>query len=298
MKTIFQHIVTEEITGTVRASDYLSEHIPYFETKSAVKKAIKKKRFLINGKICNTGTLIKKGQTIELLEEKIQIKKIFKLSTEIIFEDDFIALIRKPAGISVSGNYFKTIQNALPYNLKKSSQKDALQIPLPVHRLDNPTSGLLLIAKTQKVRINLGKQFEEKKIRKKYNAVVIGKPPKSGIIDFSLEGKNALTRYETLKTEKSLRNGHLSLLNLYPETGRTHQLRIHCEKAGFPILGDKLYNGNLPVFIGKGLFLSASEISFTHPFTNDLLTLKIPYPPKFDKIIEREKQRYLKHYNL
>ncbi|NOZ36056.1 MAG: RluA family pseudouridine synthase [Chlorobi bacterium] len=277
---------------TVRASDYLLKHIPYFETKNGIKKALKKQRFLIDGKICSTGTLIKKGQIIELLEEHNLQKKVFKLPLNVIFEDDFIALINKPAGISVSGNYFKTIQNALPFNLKKSEQPDALQIPLPVHRLDNQTSGLLLIAKTQKARINLGKQFEEKKIKKKYNAVVIGKSLKSDIINFPVDGKNAFTRYETLKTEKSLRNGYLSLLNLYPETGRTHQLRIHCEKSGFPILGDKLYNANLPVFKGKGLFLSASEIIFYHPFTNEFLMFEIPYPEKFDKIIEREKRRY------
>ncbi len=292
MKVIYRHIVSDKITENVRASDYLLKHIPYIETKSAVKKALKKQRFLINRQICNTGTLIKKGQIIELLEEHTLQKKVFKLHLNVIFEDDFIALINKPAGISVSGNYFKTIQNALPYNLKKSEHTDILQTPLPVHRLDNQTSGLLLIAKTHKARINLGQQFEEKKIKKKYNAVVIGKPSKSDIINFPVDGKNAFTSCETIKTEKSLRNGYLSLLNLYPETGRTHQLRIHCEKSGFPILGDKLYNGNLPVFKGKGLFLSASEISFIHPLTNEFLTFEIPYPKKFDKIIEREKQRY------
>ncbi|MCF6183613.1 MAG: RluA family pseudouridine synthase [Bacteroidales bacterium] len=292
MKVIYRHIVSDEIIEKVRASDYLLKHIPYIETKSGIKKALKKQRFLINRQICNTGTLIKTGQIIEFLEEHTLQKKVFKLRLNVIFEDDFIALINKPAGISVSGNYFKTIQNALPYNLKKSEQTDTLQTPLPVHRLDNQTSGLLLIAKTHKARINLGKQFEEKKIKKKYNAVVIGKPSKSDAVNFPVDGKNAFTRYETLKTEKSLRNGYLSLLNLYPETGRTHQLRIHCEKAGFPILGDKLYNGNSPVFKGKGLFLSASEINFIHPLTNEFLTFEIPYPKKFDKIIEREKQRH------
>ncbi len=292
MKIIEKHIVENKISGIVRASDYLFENFSYFETRSSVKKAIKKQRFLINGIICQTGTHIKQGQLIELREEEVKNPKIYKFALNVIFEDDYIAVINKPSGISVSGNYYKTVQNALSYNLKKSEQSDSLPFPLPVHRLDNQTSGLLLIAKTRKARINLGKQFEEKKIFKKYNAVVIGKTAEEGGINFSIDEKEALTRFETVKTEKSLRNGYLSLLELFPQTGRTHQIRIHCEKAGFPILGDKLYHGNLPVFKGKSLFLSATEVTFSHPDTNKRLNFKISYPPKFDTIIEREKGRY------
>ncbi len=297
MKIIKKHTVTEDIESIVRAADYIIENCSFFETKSAVKKAIKKQRILIDGKICLTGTHIKKGQIIELLENNNKTGKVFKLKLAVIYEDDFIAVINKPPGISVSGNYFKTIQNTLSFNLKKTNLEDALEIPLPVHRLDNQTSGLLLIAKTRTARVNLGKQFEEKNIQKKYNAVVIGTPDKKGIINFPVDGKNALTRYELVKTEKSLRNRHLSLINLYPLTGRTHQLRIHCKQSGFPILGDKLYKDDLPVFKGKGLFLSATEISFYHPETKKYMNLSIPYPQKFDKIIEKEKQRYFRKKN-
>jgi len=294
LKIIEKHIVENKISGTVRASDYLFEIFSYFETRSSVKNAIKNQRIIIDGIVCQTGTHIKQGQLIELREEEIKIPKIYKFSLDVIYEDNFIAVINKPSGISVSGNYYRTVQNALPRNLKKSEESDALPFPLPVHRLDNQTSGLLLIAKTRIARINFGKQFEEKKILKRYNAVVIGKTPEEGIIDFSVDEKEALTRFETVKTEKSLRNGYLSLLELYPQTGRTHQIRIHCEKAGFPILGDKLYHGNLPVFKGKGLFLSATEVAFSHPDTNKRLNFKISYPQKFDTIIEREKGRYLR----
>jgi len=292
LKVIEKHIVKEEISGIVRASDYIHSHFEFFETKSAVKKVIKKQRIRINGNICLTGNHIVKGQIIEFFEEEPVEKKIFELNIPVVYEDDFIAVINKPAGISVSGNYFKTVQNALPYNLKKSNEKDALIIPVPVHRLDNQTSGLLLIAKTRKTRINLGKQFEEKKILKKYNAVVVGKPSKTGEINFRVNGKAAFTKFECIRTEKSLRNGHLSLLNLYPLTGRKHQLRIHCEKSGFPILGDTLYHANLQVFKGKGLFLSAVEIAFNHPFTDDKLHFTLSYPQKFNTVIEREKKRF------
>jgi len=293
LKVLETHIVKEDFKKIVRASDYILQNFDYFETKSSVKKAIKEQRLRINGYICQTGTHINKGQFIELLDKEIISKKVFKLKIPVIYEDDFIVVINKPAGISVSGNYFKTVQNALPYNLKKSDEEDALIIPLPVHRLDNQTSGLLLIAKTRSARVNLGKQFEDKTVRKKYNAVVIGKPEGKGMINFPVEGKEAITKYECIRTEKSLRNGQLSLLNLYPLTGRTHQLRIHCEQSGFPILGDKLHHGGLSVFKGKGLFLSASKLAFNHPITNEPLSFAVSYPKKFDKIIEREKRRYL-----
>ncbi len=292
MKIIENHTVTEEITELVRAADYILKEFSFFETKSGVKNALKKQRFRIDGQVCRTGTIIKTGQIIQLLEEKPTVRKVFKLKLPIIYEDDFIAVINKPAGISVSGNYFKTVQNALPYNLKKSDGKDALEIPLPVHRLDNQTSGLLLIAKTQQARIRLGKQFEEKQVKKTYYAVVVGTPPKKGKINFPVEDKYAFTEFECIRSEKSLRNGHLSLIKLFPHTGRTHQLRIHCEKSGFPILGDKLYHANLPVFIGKGLFLSATELAFSHPITNEVLKFALTVPEKFIKIIEREKRRY------
>lgn len=292
MKIIEKHIVKEEISGIIRASDYIHNHLESLQTKSSVKKAVKMQKIRINGEICLTGTHIKKGQIIEVFEKETFKIFFLKLIIPIIYEDDFIAVINKPAGINVSGNYFKTIQNALPFNLKISSQKDALQTMLPVHRLDNQTSGLLLIAKTKKARINLGKQFEEKTIQKKYNAVVIGKPAKNSKINFPIDGKDAVTMFECIRTEKSLRNGHLSLLNLYPLTGRTHQLRIHCEKYGFPILGDKLYSGNFKAFKGKGLFLFASGIAFYHPVTDEYLKFNLPVPEKFIKIIEREKRRF------
>ncbi len=292
MDIIDKHIVSEDIAGIVRVTDYIPMKFASVQTKSSAKKAVKKGRVFINGEVCSTGTRIEKGQVIELSKEVQKQGKIFKLPLKIIFEDAFLALVYKPPGIAVSGNYYKTVQNALPFNFLQSQEKDALNMPLPVHRLDKQTSGLLLLAKTHAARISLGTQFEEKRIHKKYNAVVIGKVPQSGIIDFPLAGKKAITKYECIKTEESLRNGFLSLLNLYPLTGRTHQLRIHCEQSGFPILGDKLYHANMPVFKGKGLFLSATEISFTHPIDERKMTFSCPYPAKFDAIIVREKKRF------
>lgn len=292
MKKKFTHKVPYDYCANERISDYAIGIFPVLPTKNSVKKAIKKQILSVDNQPCTTALIVKKKQVIEYISKESPKKKIFKLKLEILYEDDFMAVINKPAGFSVSGNKFKTIENALPFNLKKSEIEDALQHPLPAHRLDMQTSGLLIAAKTKNARIILGKQFENNEIKKTYFAVVIGKIPKYGEISVLVDGKQAFTKFELVKTEPSLRNGFLSLIKLFPKTGRTHQLRIHCEAIGFPILGDKLYNGNLKAFKGKGLFLSASGLVFNHPVTNKLLNLSINCPNKFKTVIEREKKRF------
>jgi len=202
-------------------------------------------------------------------------------------------VIIKPAGISVSGNKFKTIQNALLYTLSPSKKSDCLPWPLPVHRLDNQTSGLLIIAKTRIARIKLGQAFEKKEIEKTYHAVVIGKTNNEGTIQFPIDSKKSTTDYKKLQFVSSLKNKYLSLLEVYPKTGRTHQIRIHCAKLGFPILGDKLYGSENLILKHKGLFLAAVGISFTHPISEKELCFSIPTPAKFLNRMKNEERRFL-----
>lgn len=214
------------------------------------------------------------------------------LKLSIIFQDDDLAVIIKPAGINVSGNQFKTVQNALPHNLTPSPKNDKLPYPLPVHRLDNQTSGLLLIAKTKTARIKLGRDFENKSITKKYHAILIGKLVGSGQISTTIATKKSLSLYHSLRTVPSLKNRWLTLIELTPITGRTHQLRIHCAQKGYPILGDKLYGNEGMILRKKGLFLAATSLKFNHPISNEPLTFEIPLPHKFIKRLENEKRRF------
>jgi len=287
------HIVPTVI-NRVRLSDYGIGIFPQIPSRNGLKKAIKNGQIYVDGIKGDTSTWVETGQKIDLIELDKRPPKIYPLDLSVLYEDEQLAVIRKPAGILVSGNQFRTIQNALLDNLRISTAVDAFQLPRPVHRLDYATSGLLLIAKTTSANIHLSQQFEKKTIQKRYQAVVIGQLVKQkGLITTKIDNKEAITKYEVIQTVPSLKTGHLSLLNLYPLTGRTHQLRIHSSNLGHPILGDKLYHQEMPLLKGKGLFLAAVELTFEHPVSGQVMNYKLNAPEKFAYRLRQEERRWV-----
>ncbi len=253
-------------------------------TKSGIKKAIKKQLVLIDGELATTSKFIIGGEKIELYEsEKPSTFERLKLDLEVLFEDDYLAILYKPAGILVSGNKFVTIANALSQNLKKSNHSDAVKSQ-PIHRLDYPTSGLLLIGKTSAAISELGNLFKKREIQKTYYAISIGRMEISGFINATVEEKEALTNYEVLESVESERFEFLNLVKLLPKTGRKHQLRKHLFSLKNPILGDKEYFIADKILKGKGLFLHASSLEFQHPFTKENIIVSKELPQKFKKI--------------
>ncbi|MDX1651896.1 MAG: RluA family pseudouridine synthase, partial [Brumimicrobium sp.] len=216
-------------------------------------------------------------------EESVQ-PKIWRLPIPVVYQDNYLAVINKPVGPPVSGNRFRTVQNALPYNLVQGEEPDALMAPLPVHRLDAVTGGLLIIAKNYSSRIKLGEMFENRQIEKRYLAVVEGKLEGSGLLNSQVEGKNAQTIFRSLNTVR-IDKRFYSLLELCPETGRKHQIRRHLSRLGFPIAGDSLYNAENDYPVRKGLLLYATGLRFNHPITNELLEINIHPPSKFDPFL-------------
>jgi 23S rRNA pseudouridine1911/1915/1917 synthase len=290
----FIHIVPEGVSG-IRLSDYAAGIFPGLETRSGVKKAIKKGEILLEGIPGTTASIISSGLALQWNKPEYIPAKVYKLNIDVVYEDDYLAIVNKPAGIAVSGNRFDTLENGLVAHLSKSTQEDCLPVPRAIHRLDSATSGLLIIAKTQSTRIALGRMLEQKEIEKTYQAVVIGETPLSGILTEPINGKEATTRFERIETVRSLVSGKLTLLKLYPETGRTHQIRIHLASAGYPILGDKLYGDPGFLLKGKGLFLCAVEVGFRHPVTNQELTISIDSPQKFRRFLDGEQRRWEKY---
>ncbi|MFD2790135.1 Ribosomal large subunit pseudouridine synthase C [Arenibacter antarcticus] len=208
-------------------------------------------------------------------------KLVFLLN--VLFEDEHLAVIHKPAGILVSGNSFKTIANALGQNVQPSNLPDATK-PQPVHRLDYATTGILLIGKTNSSIRALNKMFEDKKVEKTYFAVTIGEMNDHGQITSEIDGKKSQSNYSLSESVTSIRFGKLNLVALYPQTGRRHQLRKHLSRIDNPILGDTTYGIENLILRGKGLYLHAYSLSFIHPFTNKQVYIKDEFPQRFTKI--------------
>ena len=220
------------------------------------------------------------------------------LKVDIVYEDEAIAVINKPSGmLSIPGR-------AETYSVAtwaKERWKDAI----PAHRLDMWTQGIMIIAKTKEAFVNLQEQFTARTVKKKYLAIVEGTPGQEhGIIDLPLlcdplnrprqivdreRGKRAITEFRVIKQfELPIQSGspsanHYTLLALWPHTGRTHQLRMHCahkEGLGCPILGDELYghHHSREEQPHADLCLQAQAISFAHPTTGVKMRFELPYP--------------------
>lgn len=234
--------------------------------------------------MANTAIYLRGGERIELmLPEESGPGKQLVFPLQVLLEDEHLAAVHKPAGIVVSGNSFKTMANALPQNLQRSSLADASR-PQPVHRLDYPTTGVLLVGKTNSSIRALNHLFAAKEVTKTYYAVTIGRMPQQGTIVADIDGKPAESAYQVLATVASKRFGQLNLVKLSPSTGRRHQLRKHLSGIGHPILGDKDYGKEGLILSGKGLYLHAHTLRFVHPFTQEEVVVISELPGKFNKL--------------
>ncbi len=238
----------------------------------------------MNGTIATTATYIQGGEVIAFtISEKITATKQLRFPLQVLFEDNYLAILHKPAGIMVSGNTFKTITSALPQNLTKSTLPDACT-PQPAHRLDYPTTGVLLAGKTSSSIRALNQLFKDKRVSKTYYAVTIGEMETQGEITSLLDGKASHTSFQVCESVSSERFSTLNLVKLNPKTGRRHQLRKHLASMGHPILGDKEYGIEGLILNGKGLYLHAYSLQFIHPVTEEKILVKSELPERFGKL--------------
>ena len=284
---IVERFVVPDLPETVRFQEFGAGIFSTIQTRSALKKAIKKGLLRIDGQMATTAKMINGGEVIELLEEKLPTKKPFIFDLKVLYEDDYLAVVLKPKGISTSGNRFATVANCLEQNLKFSQAEDAT-VPYPVHRLDYDTGGLLIAGKTIEARRKLHEMFAADLIQKTYHAVTVREMvQQKGIFEFLLDDKDAVTHFEVLKCVMSPRFGFLNLVELKPKTGRTHQLRRHLLEAGNPIMGDKKYFIQGYEHKGYGLYLQATRLEFRHPVTNAEIFVESELPKTFLRIFNR-----------
>ena len=290
------HTVQEEYKD-LRLDVYLANAMPEVPSRMFIKKMIEAGQVKVNGRQEKVKYKVAAGDHIEadINEEAFAPKDIpaEKMDLNIFYEDEDLVVINKPAGLTVhpaSGSQCGTLVNGLMYRYQELSDVNGPVRPGIVHRLDRDTSGLILIAKTNVAHARLGRQFEKHTIIKRYVARVQGKVQfDQGIIDVPLErhkkyhdqrqvakegeGKSAITLYQVLK-----RYPRSTLMALFPQTGRTHQLRVHMKHLGHPILGDEKY-GRRETF--PRLALHAQSIAFIHPITKSYIEFSCPTPQEF-----------------
>jgi RluA family pseudouridine synthase len=274
------HTVSPDQAGRHLRS-LLEEVLPNIPAKG-IRRAIQRGQILVNKSRVSSNYQTVSGDHISI-HIQTTTRRRPKIDIPIVFEDDQLAVINKPAGLNVGGGRSVSVSDYLPHILKVSSAEDALPLPRSVHRLDKPTSGLLLVAKTKSSLAKLSQQFEKHTVIKIYTASVSGTIKTEGIIDIQLEDKTAYTEYKPLENISSEKS-ETTIVHLFPKTGRTHQLRKHMAYIGHPIIGDFKYGKN-NLSNAAQLMLCATNLTFTHPVSNDQININIDLPPHFTKTI-------------
>ena len=280
---LHKHIVKTKSEDKQRLADYLTKHKVFGPSKSFHKKEIKAGRIKINNEIGTTANFVLAGDTIIWQPKEAIIHDLDIPGLKVLFEDDHLAVIFKPPGIETRGYQKRTIQNALHNLLSPTTGKNVFK-PQAVHRLDYATAGVLMVGKYADAIWELGKLFQQRRVQKKYLAVCRGRIDTRGEILETINGLEARTYYQRLTKIDSDRYGQINLVGLVPITGRRHQLRIHMDKIGHPILGDKLYGNALTQNFGQGLYLLSHSIKFRHPITKEMKKIQCTVPKKYIRL--------------
>ncbi len=271
-------------------------------SRATVQRLLEEGNILVNGQIKKNSYKVKNGDTIEINIPEVKETKIEAqdIPIEVVYEDSDIIVVNKPKGLVVhpaNGNPDGTLVNAVMNICKDSlSGIGGEKRPGIVHRLDKDTSGLLIIAKNDKAHINMSEQIKERKVNKKYIALVKGiikedeatinmpiarskKDRKKMAVDKN--GKEAVTHFKVIK-----RYDKYTLLEIKIDTGRTHQIRVHMSEIGHPIVGDEVYSNGKNEFGVKGQMLHAKSLEFKHPITNVQMHLEADIPDYFKEILQ------------
>ena len=272
-------------------------------SRSALQRLIELGRIRINDEVVKPSQKIRPGDkiTMDVPKPEPLALKGEAIPLEVLFEDDHLLVLNKPAGIVVHpapGNWTGTLVNALLHHFQTSggtvSTVGGKERPGLVHRLDKDTSGVMVIAKTDQAHRHLAAQFKYHTITRVYEALVFGVPKKSrGVIELAI-GRDSKERKKfsarTSRPKESVTDYHVDRrygkmaahVLLYPRTGRTHQLRVHLTSLGHPILGDQTYGGRKVCAIEQieipRVMLHARTLGFQHPITREAQEFTKPFP--------------------
>ena len=303
----------------IRLDKFLANNINEF-SRSQLQKYIKNGNITVNGEIQPAKYLLNIDDKIQVdISEELSDNDFIEpqdIPIDIIFEDDDIIVINKKAGMTVhpgTGNKDGTLANALFFHCKQLSDINGPIRPGIVHRLDKDTSGIIIVAKTNYAHMKLAEQFANRLVKKVYYGITWGTwKDKEGIINqqiarkrtdptayiVNVTGKEAQTKYQVIKESQ-----YFSFVNYFPKTGRTHQIRVHSEFIGNPIIGDVKYGGGLSRAKGfipeiskkmESLFkivnrhiLHAQKISFIHPSSEIEVSFEASLPDDILDVIKK-----------
>lgn len=262
-------------------------------------KLINSNMVFLNGKNIDTRTKVNKNDVItvnlDLPEDNSNIVSTF-IPLDILYEDNWLLILNKPAGIAVHPSllhYDNSLSNGVKYYFDSINLEKKIR---PINRLDYNTSGIVLFAKSEYIQEMLNKQMQDNQFKKEYLCLVDGiLKKKSGILNFpiarkdgsiiercvSSDGKPSITKYSILE---EFENQNFSLVKCILETGRTHQIRVHFTYIGHPLIGDTLY-GNSSTLINRQA-LHSYKVSFIHPIIKKELTIISPLAEDIKRIIE------------
>lgn len=283
-----------------RADVFLSEASGY--TRSRIKNLCDGGMVTAGGETVRSSRPVKAGDVFKLnVEEPREVDlKPKDIAIDIVYQDDYIAVINKPQGLTVhagGGTKGDTLVNALLYHLDNLSGINGELRPGIVHRIDKDTSGLLVVAKCDKAHLSLSKQIEQKTCKREYLALLEGVvKDDNGHIETLItrserdrkamqvslvKGRKATTDYFVVKRYKDYTLTRFSL-----GTGRTHQIRVHAKYMGHAVVGDKTYGIKKQKFDLKGQLLHAFRLTLVHPETEKVMTFEAPLPVYFQKILD------------
>ena len=274
-------------------------------SRSRIQKLIENGRVKLNDRVCHSKKVklasgdrllvtIPEPQKLDLTPENIPL--------DILYEDEHLVIVNKPAGMVVHpapGHYTGTLVHALLHHCHTLAGIGGVERPGIVHRLDKDTTGAIVVAKSDVAHQNLQAQIKAKTARREYWGVIYGSfAEEMGKIDLPLgrhqgdrkkmavvppeKGREAVTHWKTLE-----RIGNYTLMQFLLETGRTHQIRVHCADRGHPLVGDSTYGANRSLKINlSGQALHARQLSLLHPISGELIEAIAPLPVEFNKLLQ------------
>lgn len=287
-------LIINEENSKIRIDKAIKNLLPDY-SRAYISKCIEEEKILVNNQPCKQSYSTKIGDEITILDIEPKELEVTaeNLNLDIIYEDSEVAIVNKPKGMVVhpaAGNYESTLVNGLLYELDDLSEINGVIRPGIVHRIDKDTTGLLMVAKTDNASKALTEQLKNHSCKRTYHALVYGNiNANKGRINAPIgrskddrkkmavtkEGKEAITNFTVLKRFKDF-----TYIECRLETGRTHQIRVHLEYIGHPLVGDQTY-GRRKVIGDQGQFLHAKTIGFTHPKTNEWVEFDSELPEYF-----------------